>query len=58
MTPQKKRIITPHKGGRSVRINCRVTPEIKDIFIALAEKNKMQQADFLEFLIKKESKKS
>jgi len=53
----KKREITPHKGGRTARINCRVTPEIKELFLKLVEENKMQQADFLQFLIKKEAQK-
>lgn len=54
----EKREITPHKGGRSVRINCRVTPNIKNLFLELAKKNGMQQADFLVFLIEKEAMKS
>jgi hypothetical protein len=58
MDTKEKREITPHKGGRTVRINCRVTPETKELFLDLAEENKMQQADFLEFLIKKEGEKS
>ena len=57
MDTKGKRGITPHKGGRTVRINCRVTPETKELFLGLAEENKMQQADFLEFLIKKEDEK-
>jgi len=55
---KEKREITPHKGGRTKRINCRVTPEIKELFLKLAQKNKMQQADFLKYLIEKEFNKT
>jgi hypothetical protein len=46
-----KRNITPHKGGRTERINCRVTPKIKNMFLDLVKRCGLQQSDLLEQLI-------
>lgn len=53
----EKRIIKPHKGDRSERINCRATKETKRMFVEMAEQYPGTQGDYLENLIQKEYKK-
>lgn len=43
---ESKRIITPHKGGRTENINVRVRPEIKQKFNELCKE--VSQADWIE----------
>jgi hypothetical protein len=39
--------ITPHKGGRSVRLNVRITPDEKAKLMAVAKKNGLSVVDWI-----------
>ncbi|HXV42963.1 MAG TPA: ribbon-helix-helix protein, CopG family [Anaerolineae bacterium] len=43
-----KREITPHKGGRSERVNIRATPETKRLLELIRQRTGKSAADILE----------
>lgn len=52
-TGGRKPPITPHKGGRTARIDIRVTPEVKELAARLAAKRGCSVADLIEALLRK-----
>lgn len=52
MDSKIKKKITPHKGGRTKRIECRVSPEIKSDLQKIAEKLGVTIADLIEKWVK------
>jgi len=46
-----KRKITPHKGGRTSKINVRITPKMRQAFDDISAKTGESQGDVLERLI-------
>lgn len=54
---KEKREITPHKGGRTDRFNCRIHPDVKDMLIRIAEFEGVSPADLLEMWTVEKGKK-
>ena len=50
----KKKEITPHKGGRTARFECRINPEIKTILNEIALQKGITPADLIEKWVNKE----
>lgn len=44
----EKRVITSHKGGRTGRFDCRMTPEVKERLLKLAAGKSLTAADLIE----------
>lgn len=53
MSDQKKKPIKAHKGGRSVKIEVRSTPAVKDRLVKIAKFQGISMADIIEQLILK-----
>ncbi len=51
MTPEKKRIITPHKGDRSARLYARITPELQTKINQIKTHEGISVADLIEKLV-------
>lgn len=45
---KKKREITPHKGGRTARLDGRISPDIKELLKDMAKKEGVTIADLIE----------
>lgn len=44
----KKKKIRAHKGGRTARVDCRMTPAVKERFLEIAEARGVTPADLVE----------
>ena len=54
----KRKKITPHKGGRTARFECRINPDIKEALYKIAENKGVSPADLVEkWVLKKHNKK-
>jgi hypothetical protein len=50
-----KRTITPHKGGRTERINARIRPDVKQRLRVILNKRGISFGDWLELQIESEN---
>ncbi len=55
---KEKRVITPHKGGRTARFECRINPDVKKTLYEIAKDKGVSPADLIEkWTLKNNTKK-